>query len=681
MTKQDELVLEDNHRAVTTARRFVAERLAQWGRQDAVDDAELCTSELVTNAILHAHTEARLRVRADDDAVRVEVHDGSRQLPARGRAGDDGMTGRGLLLVESVASAWGVEPHGDGKSVWFELSADPGDGAADVTAGELPRAWGVDEPAWLESAAPGPARFRVSLGDVPTALLLDATAHVDNLVREFALATAGAAAGTSSQPPEALAELIDSVVARYQAHLAIRAQAQIAVDQAATRVRLELDLPAAAATEGEAYLRALDEADQYCRAARLLTLESPPQFRVFREWYVEQIGRQLRAVSAGGTEVAQTFEARLLDELAATAAARRTAERNSRLQGLTAALANALTPERVARAVLEDGVRALEANAACFLVPGPGRGLCVLGSVGYDDDLLARLTSGDVSSLPSGVALETGTPVWIETREERDARFPQLAGLDGPTMSLCAVPLTVAGPVLGVLRFSFSAGRLFGADERGLVQALAAQAAQALDRARLYAEERAARQAAEAAAARLARLHSVGERWSTAARDTLAERDVAVERREVAARAAPPVEWASLAYQAVLDELSDGVVVADAGGTIRYVNRATERLLAAAPGELTALPLTELVPPRLRAAHLAGLSRYLATREPRLIGTAIRVPALRRDGIEVEVELTLGATPVTPGPTGVDGDLLLVASLREMGDRVALDRPDAAPTG
>lgn len=666
--QQDELVLEDDPRAVTTARRFVAERLAEWGLPDVIDDAELCTSELVTNAVLHAQTEARLLVRVDDDAVRVEVHDGSRHLPARGLAGADAMTGRGLLLIESLARSWGVDPDAGGKSVWFELSADPAGGSGGGTVDELLSAWGVDESAWLEPAVAGPQRFHVSLGDVPRELLLDATSHVDNLVREFALATGGAATGTSAGPATGLAELIQRSVGQYEAHLAIRTQAQQAVEEGLDRVRLELDLPAEATTAGEEYLRVLDEADEYCRAARLLTLESPPQFRVFREWYVEQLGRQLRAVAAGRDVAVKTFESRLLEELAATAAARRSAERNSRLQRLTAALAGALTAERVAQAVVEEGTKALGASAAGLLVPGPQDSLRVVGAVGYDDDLIDRLTTEPVAELPSGEALRTGQPVWVESAEERDLRFPGLTGIDAASVSLCVVPLDVEDRRFGVLRFSFAESRLFGEDERGFVQALAAQAAQALDRARLYTEEHAARQAAEAAAARLARLHGLGNRWSTALRVTGAEAGVGVERRSANPRTGPPVEWASLAYQAVLDELSDAVVVADAGGTIRYVNRATERLLGAAPGELPTLPLTELVPPRLRAAHIAGVSRYLATREPVLIGTAVRVPALRRDGVEVEVELTIGAAPVTSELTGADGDLLLVASLRAIAE-------------
>ena len=555
-----------------------------------------------------------------------------------------------------------MEPDAEGKSVWFELSLlAAGHGGAGSE--ELHSAWDVVDLGWLDPEEAGPPRFSVALGDVPTRLLIETAAHVDNLVRELTLAGAGAAAGSSTTSPAALAALIDSVAGRFaEAQLAIRTQAQQAVAVGADRVRLELELPLETAAAGEEYLRALDQADEYCRAARLLTLESPPQFRVFREWYVEQLGRQLRAAAAGRPAApALTFEARLLDELAALLQARRSAERSSRLQRLMAALAGALTAERVAEAVLAEGIRALDANAAALLLPGPGQRMSVAGSLGYGDEMLERLTTVPPDELPSGVAMASGEPIWIESREERDSRFPGLAGAETATVSLCAVPLLVEDRALGVLRFSFTESRLFGEEERGFVHSLAAQAAQALDRARLYTEERAARQAAEAVAVLLARLHPLGTRWSSA-------QGRSGRQGGPDAGAVGPVEGAGLAYQSVLDSLTDAVVVADPGGTIHYVNPATEKLLGAGPGELSGQPLTELVPPRLRAAHLAGVSRYVRTRRPVLVGTAVRVPALRRDGTEVEVDLMLGTTPVTPA-AGVEGDLLLVASLRSAGHR------------
>src|SRR5437660_765787 len=93
----------------------------------------------------------------------------------------------------------------------------------------------------------------------------------------------------------------------------------------------------------------------------------------------------------------------------------------------------------------------------------------------------------------------------------------------------------------------------------------------------------------------------------------------------------------------ILDSLGDAVVAADGANRIVYVNAAAERLLGWPAGELVGQAVTTILPPRLHAVHLAGFYRYTATHQAKLIGRPVRVPALRRDGTEVEIELTLAA--------------------------------------
>jgi len=100
--------------AVPEARRFVVDRLAELGQEQYSDDAEIAVTELVTNALLHAAPPLSLRVALVDDRVRIEVRDGSRAVPVRGRADAGAMTGRGLALVEALALRWGVEAAQDG---------------------------------------------------------------------------------------------------------------------------------------------------------------------------------------------------------------------------------------------------------------------------------------------------------------------------------------------------------------------------------------------------------------------------------------------------------------------------------------------------------------------------------------------------------------------------------------
>ena len=103
------------------ARRFVGSTLDEWQLPEVVDVVILLASELVTNAILHARSPMELRLVTFDARVRVEVHDSSPIEPVLRIYEDEAMTGRGLALVESFSSRWGVEPDREGKAVWFEV--------------------------------------------------------------------------------------------------------------------------------------------------------------------------------------------------------------------------------------------------------------------------------------------------------------------------------------------------------------------------------------------------------------------------------------------------------------------------------------------------------------------------------------------------------------------------------
>jgi PAS domain S-box-containing protein len=98
---------------------------------------------------------------------------------------------------------------------------------------------------------------------------------------------------------------------------------------------------------------------------------------------------------------------------------------------------------------------------------------------------------------------------------------------------------------------------------------------------------------------------------------------------------------AELDFGAVLDQLHDAIVVADDRNHIAYANAAVEQVLGWPPGDLAGRRLTTIIPQRLHEAHIAGYTRYLVTRQPRLIGQPVRVPARRRDGSEIEIELRL----------------------------------------
>ena len=101
---------------------WLPSRMCLRRRSDFVDAASLLVSELVTNAIVHARTDVELRLMADDRMLRAEVSDGNPTFPSPRRPMGLAGTGRGLLLMDDLASRWGVSPTGAGKTVWFELT-------------------------------------------------------------------------------------------------------------------------------------------------------------------------------------------------------------------------------------------------------------------------------------------------------------------------------------------------------------------------------------------------------------------------------------------------------------------------------------------------------------------------------------------------------------------------------
>lgn len=106
-------------------RRLVRASLIHWRRPDLVETAELLLTELATNALRHAHgPDIGVRVQLQDDHLVIEVRDGSPLVPVPRCAGPDDENGRGLLLVEALADAWGVSA--DGTTTWCTVSLADG---------------------------------------------------------------------------------------------------------------------------------------------------------------------------------------------------------------------------------------------------------------------------------------------------------------------------------------------------------------------------------------------------------------------------------------------------------------------------------------------------------------------------------------------------------------------------
>jgi CheY-like chemotaxis protein len=105
----------------SSARRLVATTLGRWNCEDAIEVVQLLVHELVINAIVHARSEPDLTVVLLADAIRIEVADLDPSMPEVKPDSDERTSGRGMALIDRLASAWGVERRAGGKVVWFEV--------------------------------------------------------------------------------------------------------------------------------------------------------------------------------------------------------------------------------------------------------------------------------------------------------------------------------------------------------------------------------------------------------------------------------------------------------------------------------------------------------------------------------------------------------------------------------
>ncbi|MFD9487358.1 SpoIIE family protein phosphatase [Streptomyces sp. NPDC059991] len=117
-------VAQNDPEALSSSRHMIRAAVRAWGARERADEIELAADELITNALMHTDGGAIVTVRVlagPERRMRVEVEDRSSALPRRREAGDSGVSGRGLMLVDRLADVWGVESRGSGKCVWCEF--------------------------------------------------------------------------------------------------------------------------------------------------------------------------------------------------------------------------------------------------------------------------------------------------------------------------------------------------------------------------------------------------------------------------------------------------------------------------------------------------------------------------------------------------------------------------------
>jgi PAS domain S-box-containing protein len=207
-------------------------------------------------------------------------------------------------------------------------------------------------------------------------------------------------------------------------------------------------------------------------------------------------------------KTAEAERARLLAAAEqARAAAEESAARAVALLSLTAALSRALTPARVAEAVIDEacGIFGAAAGAVALLDSGGGE-LQLLGYQGFPEEVMEPWRRFPLTNAtPISDATRRGEPVFVGSLEERDRRYPQLARAQpgSSAQAWVALPLKLDQQVIGAVGFTFATPRSFDDDERTYLMTVAGLCAQALERARLSDAERAALDAADEALAML----------------------------------------------------------------------------------------------------------------------------------------------------------------------------------
>ncbi|WP_335937380.1 SpoIIE family protein phosphatase [Streptomyces sp. PTD5-9] len=117
-------VAQGDPEALSAARHMIRAAVRAWGAGARADEVELAADELMTNALMHTDGGAIVTIRVltgPERRLRIDVEDRSSALPRRRDAGETGVSGRGLMLVDRLTDLWGVESRGTGKCVWCEF--------------------------------------------------------------------------------------------------------------------------------------------------------------------------------------------------------------------------------------------------------------------------------------------------------------------------------------------------------------------------------------------------------------------------------------------------------------------------------------------------------------------------------------------------------------------------------
>lgn len=269
----------------------------------------------------------------------------------------------------------------------------------------------------------------------------------------------------------------------------------------------------------DAYLQMLGRTREELLAGEVhWDLMTPPEYRHLDERAIEEIKAtgactpfEKEHLRPDGSRVPVLIGSARLDETSQECVCfivdlteqKRAAERTARLQAITAALSEALTPAQAASAVLTQGLTALGANAgSVVLFTQNGGELEILDSVGFPSEMIEKWQRFPITAqAPAAEAARTGEMVLLQSLEGVESRYPHLVNLQdlNDSRAVAAIPLMIEGRVLGAMGLTFRDVQKFDDDDRAFMLAIARQCAQAIERARLYQAERRLRAEAEEA--------------------------------------------------------------------------------------------------------------------------------------------------------------------------------------
>lgn len=290
--------------SASEARRVLRDCLREAGREDWLDAGELAMSEVVTNALLHAHTDVGVWVGVYPDEVCIEVEDRSSVLPRQRHYDDEATTGRGMGLVAAVARSFGVRTLGDaGKVVWFCV----GDTATEADPDALLAAWDIDT--WEDNADTPTTSgdvVDVVLLSMPATLWLSAMEHHDALIREtnfYVASHPGVEVDIASA--DRARSLVSSTVTTELERARVDGRAQPAVPDGHPSplpwVPAQLDLTMPVPRDvGDCFAvlqDVLDLAEALAVDGHLFTRPALPEIIAVRDWACEQVIAQLAGVA------------------------------------------------------------------------------------------------------------------------------------------------------------------------------------------------------------------------------------------------------------------------------------------------------------------------------------------------------------------------------------------------